>query len=215
MNDVLIVDDDNELRAILCSLLRDKGYRIDEASSGMEAIEKAALKKFDIVLLDLVMPNMSGMDALQEIRKISPFTKVIMLTSFASISTSVDAIRKGASDYIAKPVRIDDLDIVIKRNLEESRFDAGAGNTDLDDAMRSLSNHIRRGIIKLIDSTKGIRLMDISRTLDIDDHTKVSFHLKILKESGLIEQKKKSYVLTKQGSGILGCLRIMENLLLK
>jgi DNA-binding response OmpR family regulator len=211
MNKILIVDDDNEFRASLSELLKGKGYSTDEASSGEEAIEKAASEDFDIILLDLMMPKMSGMDVLVEVRKIKPETKIIMITAFATIDNAVEAIKKGASDYISKPFRIEVIDTAIKRILEAAEFDKSAKRLGLDYALSSLSNYLRREIIKLIDLNKGMRLMEMTRILDINDHTKVSFHLKMLKDSGIIEQKKKTYFLTKEGDEILTCLRILES----
>ncbi len=215
MNKILIIDDDDELRANLSEILKGKGYGTDEAASGEEAIEKAKSEDFDIVLLDLMMPMMSGIDVLLEIKKTKPRIKIIMITAFATIDNAVEAIKKGASDYISKPFRIDVLDAAIKKALEEVKFDAGAKKHGLDHTLRYLSNNIRREIIKLIDLNKGMRLMELTRILNIEDHTKVSFHLKMLKDSGIIKQKMKTYFLTKEGNEILTCLKILESHLSK
>ncbi len=212
MKKIFIVDDDIELRSNLSEILRAKGYHTDEASSGKEAIDKATSKDFDIVLLDLMMPKRSGMDVLTELRKIKPKTKVIMITAFATIDNAVEAIKKGASDYISKPFKIEELDVTIRRALEETRFEEGIKKLDLDFTMSSLSNPIRRKVIKLLNLNKGMRLMEITRALDIEDHTKVVFHLKMLKESGIIEQdRKKVYFLTKEGEKTLVSLKILES----
>lgn len=209
---ILIIDDDAEIRSTLSKILSRKGYQTDEASSGEEAIEKAKSQNFDIALLDLMMPTVSGMDVLVELRKIKPKTKIIMLTGFATIDTAVLAIKKGASDYISKPFKIDDLDVTIKRVLEEGRFETGMKNLDLDYTLSTLNNPLRRKIIKLINQNRSIRLMEITRALDIEDHTKVVFHLKILKESGIIKYNTgKAYFLTTKGEKTLGSLKILEN----
>ena len=95
MKKVLIVDDDAELRSTLSEILKGAGYHIDEASSGKEAIEKMASKDFDIALLDLMMPKMNGIETLTELKKITPKTKVIMITAFATVENAVDAIKKA------------------------------------------------------------------------------------------------------------------------
>lgn len=214
MKKILIVDDDAELRASLSEILRGAGYYIDEAASGKEAIEKATLSDFDIALLDLIMPRMSGIDALIELRRVNPKTKIIMLTAFATVENAIEAIKKGASEYISKPFKINELLTTIRRVFEEARFEEGIKRLDLDYALNSLSNPIRRNIIKLLSSIKGIPLMEITRALEIDDHTKVLFHLKRLEESGIVEQDKdRSYLLTKEGEKILECLKILENYL--
>ncbi|MBI5054987.1 MAG: response regulator [Nitrospirae bacterium] len=216
MKNILIVDDDSELRANLSEILSKKGYHTDEASTGIEAIEKVTANKFDVMLLDLMMPKMSGMDALAEIRKRSPGTKVIMITAFATVDNAVKAIKKGASDYISKPFKIEDLHAIIRRALEESRFEEGIKKLDMDFTLSSLTNSIRRKVIKLLHQNRGLHLMEITKALDIEDHTKVVFHLKNLKESGIIEQdKEKSYFLTKEGEKTLECMKILENYLSK
>lgn len=214
MKKVLIVDDDAELRSTLSEILKGAGYHIDEASSGKEAIEKMASKDFDIALLDLMMPKMNGIETLTELKKITPKTKVIMITAFATVENAVDAIKKGASDYISKPFRIDDLLTTIRRVIEEGRFEEGITKLDLDYTLSSLANPIRRNILRLLNSRKSMRLMELVRELGIEDHTKVVFHLKVLKESGIIEQDKdKSYSLTEEGERILSGLKILENYL--
>jgi len=216
MKKILIADDDNELRANLSEILTGAGYQTTEASSGKEAIEKISAEDFDIMLLDLMMPGMSGIEALGEIRRISPKIRVIMITAFATVENAVTAIKNGASDYIAKPFRINELLAVIKRAIEEARFEEGVKKLNLDYTLNSLSNYIRRSIIRMLWLQKKMRLMEITKELEIDDHTKVVFHLKMLKEAGIITQDKdKSYTLTKEGERIYDCLKILENYLSK
>lgn len=214
MKKVLVVDDDAELRATLSEILKGAGYHIDEAPSGKEAIEKITDKDFDIALLDLMMPKMSGIDVLKAIKKIKPKIRVIMITAFATVENAVDAIKKGASDYISKPFRIDDLLTTIRRVIEEGRFEEGITKLNLDYTLSSLANPIRRKIIRLLHARKSMRFMELVRKLEIEDHTKVVFHLKMLKESGIIEHDKdKSYSLTEEGERILSGLKILENYL--
>lgn len=214
MKKILIVDDDAELRANLSEILKGADYHTDEASSGKEAIGKATAKDFDIMLLDLIMPKMNGIDVLTEMQRIKPKTKVIMITAFATVENAVDAIRKGASDYISKPFKIDDLLNTIRSVLEEARFEEGVKRLDLESTLSSLSNTIRRKIIVLLSSRTSMGLMEIVRELDIEDHTKVFFHLKMLKESGIVEQnKKRSYFLTGEGEKALGLLKFLEDYL--
>lgn len=214
MKKILIVDDDAELRNNLYEILKGEGYYTEEAGSGKEAIEKAVSSDFDIALIDLMMPKMSGVDVLSELRRIKPKTRVIMITAFATVENAVDAIKKGASDYISKPFKIDELLTTIRRVLEEARFEEGIMKLDLDFTLSSLSNYIRRNIIRLLSLRTGMHFMEITRELGIEDHTKVVFHLKMLKESGIIEQDKdKLYFLTKEGEKTLDCLKILENYL--
>ena len=214
MKKILIVDDDAELRAKLSEILKEAGYLTDEAASGKEALKRAGSDEFDIALLDLMMPKMSGMDVLGEIRKVRPKTKIIMITAFATVENAVDAVKKGASDYISKPFRINDLLATVRRVIEEGRFEEGVTKLKLDYTLSSLANPIRRNILRLLQSRKSMRLMELTRELDIDDHTKVVFHLKMLKESGMINHDRgKLYALTAAGERVLACLGILENYL--
>ena len=214
MKKILVVDDDAELRGNLSEILNGAGYKTDEAASGKEAIEKCASKEFDVVLLDLMMPGMSGVDALTELRRIASKTKIIMITAFATVENAVDAIKRGASYYISKPFKIEELLTTIRRALEEARFEEDVKKLDLDYTLSSLSNPIRRRVIRLLSDRRRMRLMEVTRELGIEDHTKVIFHLKMLKEAGIIKQDTdKSYMLTKEGEKTLDCLRILENYL--
>ena len=213
MKKVLIVDDDAELRSTLSEILKGAGYHIDEASSGKEAIEKMASKDFDIALLDLMMPKMNGIETLTELKD---YAKDKSNYDYCICNSRKCGRRhkKGASDYISKPFRIEELLTTIRRVIEEGRFEEGITKLDLDYTLSSLANPIRRNILRLLNSRKSMRLMELVRELGIEDHTKVVFHLKVLKESGIIEQDKdKSYSLTEEGERILSGLKILENYL--
>lgn len=214
MTKILIVDDDAELRQTLADILGEAGYGTDVAVSGSEALEKVVSAEFDIALLDMMMPGRDGIDVLVELRKIRPRTRVIMITAFATIENAVTSIKKGASDYISKPFKIRELITTVKRVIEEAKFESGVKQLNIENTLSSLSNPIRRTIIQLIKSRSTIRLMEISRELDIADHTKVIFHLRLLKEAGIVAQgKDKSYFLTKEGERSYDLLKFLENYL--
>ena len=215
MKRVLIVDDDSELRLHLLEILNENGYEVDSAPSAKDALAKCGTQRFDVVLLDFMMPKTSGLDVLQEMQKRHPKTKVIMITAFASVENAVDAVKKGASDYISKPFKISDLLTTIRRVLEEARFESGVKSLDLDKTCNAIASPIRRDIIKLLNDTGAMRLMEMARELGVEDHTKVVFHLKMLKEAGIIEQDpSKNYALSEAGNKAVDCLRKMEQLLL-
>ncbi len=216
MTKVLIVDDEKEFRTYLSEAVSAAGYEVQQASSGREAVDKAADEDFDVVLLDLIMPKMSGSDVLVELRRVSPRSRVIMITAFASIENAVDAIKRGATDYLSKPFKIDELLMRMKRALEEARVELGTEKGDFDGILGSLSNPIRRAIIQMISLRNTMRLMDLVRELNISDHTKVLFHLKMLKEAGVLEQgPDKAYFLANQGKKTLACLQVLEKHLLE
>jgi DNA-binding NtrC family response regulator len=211
MKRILVVDDDKELRSHLAEILTGAGYHIDEASSGGEAVAKAADGAYDVILLDMIMPRGGGSEALVEIRKIAPRSKIIMITAFATVENAVDAMKRGACDYISKPFKIAELLTTVRRVLEESRVEECAGTKDLDAILSALSNPIRTKILRLISSKKSMRLMELARELSIEDHTKVLFHLKILREAGIIAQDtEKSYILSGEGERASRCLKILD-----
>lgn len=214
MNKILVVDDDSGLRENLVELLQGAEFLTDEAASGREAIEKTAVEKYNLALVDLMMPGMDGIDTLVELKRANPRIKVIMMTAFSTVENAVTAIKKGASDYITKPFRFDDLLVIIKRVLEEASFEDNIKKLDIGDTLSSLSNHIRRNIIQLLGSAGRMRFMEITRELKIEDHTKVVFHLRMLRDTGIIDQdEKKSYILTREGEKAMECLKILEHYL--
>ncbi|MBC8439083.1 MAG: response regulator, partial [Deltaproteobacteria bacterium] len=180
MSKILIVDDDKEYRENLKEILDNAGYSNDMAESAKQAMQKLGDQQFDIVLLDFMMPGIDGINALGEFKKISPNSKIIMITAFASIENAVVAIKKGASEYISKPFKIEALLLMIKQVIEELRFEGNIKKLKLEGTLSSLSNSIRREIIRLFQTSKKIRLMETARKLDIEDHTKLIFHLKTL-----------------------------------
>ena len=214
MKKILIVDDDREFRDHLIEVLKEEGYQIESASSAKEAYALLNAVEFDIVLLDYLMPKQSGVDAISEIKRLRPKVKVIMVTAFASIEHAIDAIKRGATDYISKPFKIDNLLLTIRRVLEEAKFDEGMKKMDLDQTLSTLASPIRRNILKLLRDREETRLMEITRELGIEDHTKVVFHLKMLKEAGIIDQSKgKAYFLSKEGMRMIECLKTLEQYL--
>ncbi|MEW6740695.1 MAG: response regulator [Nitrospirota bacterium] len=206
---ILIVDDEKVIRANLSDLLEGNGYLTDTAVSGRQAIEKVTSEDFDIVLLDLMMPVMDGMEALKEIKKIRPKIKVIMITAFATVEGAVDAMKSGASDYLPKPYVPQELLATISRVIDEAKFEKGLKRLRLEDTLFSLSSPIRRDILMLLYSKGSLRLTDITKNLEIDDHTKVIFHLKTLKEFRMIDHGERSYHLTRLGEKIVEFLKIL------
>ncbi|UCG79496.1 MAG: diguanylate cyclase [Nitrospirota bacterium] len=120
---ILVVDDEASLRAILDQVLSDEGYDVVTASSGEGALEMFSKDTFSVVITDIKMPGMSGIDLLKEIKDIDSDTQVIIMTSHASVDSAVNAIRLGAYDYLIKP--FEDLDIiaaVANRAIERTRL---------------------------------------------------------------------------------------------
>ena len=118
--DVLIVDDDAAHRLMLKKLIGGWGYAVFEADDGATAIDEARRRSYDVILMDIRMANVSGIEALEQIRKISPAVPVIIMTAYASVETAVRALKKGAYDYLTKPLDFDELQIVVARATEHS-----------------------------------------------------------------------------------------------
>jgi len=119
---ILIVDDDFAHRTMLRKLLGGWGYEIFEADDGSVAIEKVQKRSFDLILMDIRMLNVSGIEALEKIKIINPAIPVIIMTAYASVDTAVAALKKGAYDYLTKPLDFDELKIAISHATEHSRL---------------------------------------------------------------------------------------------
>ncbi len=117
----LIVEDDELFRSFLGTILREEGHRTEEARDGKEGLSKLLAGEFDLVITDLRMPGLSGMDLMREGRKEKPETRWIVITAFGSISGAVEAMKAGAADYLTKPLNDpDELRRVIRRVLREA-----------------------------------------------------------------------------------------------
>ncbi|MCL6099527.1 MAG: sigma-54 dependent transcriptional regulator [Bacteroidetes bacterium] len=112
---ILIVDDEKPIRDSLKMVLDEEGFSTEVAADGEEALQKIQEINFDIVVTDIKMPKLDGMQLLESASKISPETFFIIMTAYASVKTAIDALRQGAFDYLIKPVEFDDLIIRIKR----------------------------------------------------------------------------------------------------
>ena len=115
---ILLVEDDSAFRQVMSGELRRAGYLVDTAGSGEEALGFVAVRTPDIVLLDLRLPGMDGLDVLKALHSTRPSIEVVMLTGHGSIDTAIEAIRVGAFDYVVKPCPFDELQIRIERALE-------------------------------------------------------------------------------------------------
>jgi two-component system response regulator HydG len=116
---ILVVDDDSSHRAMLSAVLGEAGYEAVAADGGAAALEELARRTFHLVLLDIRMSGESGIDLLE---KIDPELPVIMMTAYASVETAVEALKKGARDYLTKPLDVDELKLTVARVLDHSRL---------------------------------------------------------------------------------------------
>jgi len=119
---ILIVDDEESIRDILYRKLKAEGYYCDVAADGKEALRKVATKDFDLVLTDIKMPGLSGMEVLSQLITERPDISVVMITAVVDTKTAVDAMKLGAYDYVTKPFDLDDVSMRVKRALERRRL---------------------------------------------------------------------------------------------
>jgi len=119
---ILLVDDEDTIRLFLEKTLRDEGYEAITAATGTEAIEKAREALPDLVLLDLKLPDMNGLEVLKIIKDEIPDICIIMLTAFGDIETAVSAIKSGAFDFVSKPVNLEQLLLTINKGLESQKL---------------------------------------------------------------------------------------------
>ncbi len=116
-NRILVVDDEDALRTVLSAELEGEGYRVASAGDGAEAINILRGQTFDLILLDIKMPNVDGFEVLKFVKESQPATKVIMLTGFADLKNAIESKKLGAEDFVSKPYDLVDLLTTVERVL--------------------------------------------------------------------------------------------------
>ena len=119
-NRVLIVDDDPDLRELIHDILVDQSYQVETAQDGQEALQKLASEPFSIVLTDLRMKGMDGLELLQHVTKKHPECNLLMMTAFGTVETAVEAMRQGAFDYLTKPIKTEELLVTVDKAMREA-----------------------------------------------------------------------------------------------
>jgi len=133
---ILIVDDEANIRRVLDAVFSKDGYRVLTAENGKKALDIISTEPdLDVLLCDLIMPDLNGIEVLKSAREINPFLSVVMITAHGTIKTAVDAMRFGAFDYITKPFDMDEIKLIVKNALERRRL--LAENTELKQELRS------------------------------------------------------------------------------
>ena len=198
------------MRNGLAEILKEAGYNVDSVENGQKGLEKIREKDYDVVLTDLIMPVMGGMELLRNIKHFKPGISVIIITAFGTIENAVEAIKVGASDYITKPFKIDEVQTKIRKVLAEREFDTSPYLLD-SNVIKAISNPIRKDTIKLLSRAGKLKFTEIKNALKIDDATKLSFHLRVLKFHNLIEQdSEKVYMLSGSGKKLMESLKKMD-----
>mgnify|MGYP001101323712 FL=1 len=149
--DILVVDDDISHCTILQALLQGWGYRVESAHNGMQALEQVRQHVFDLVLCDIRMAEMDGIETLKEIKTLNPSIPVLIMTAYSSVDTAVEALKSGALDYLIKPLDFDKLQQTLSQALAHTRLSespvadtpaAQFGMVGDSPAMRTLLNNI-------------------------------------------------------------------------
>jgi two-component system, NtrC family, response regulator PilR len=122
MSSILVVDDEKSLRDFLAIMLEEEGYKVFTAHSADSAVKLIKENIFDLILTDIRMGKSSGINVLESAQKILPDTPVVMMTAYASAETAVDAMKKGAYDYISKPFKIEDVQLIVKNAIEKKKL---------------------------------------------------------------------------------------------
>ncbi|PYQ15911.1 MAG: Fis family transcriptional regulator [Acidobacteria bacterium] len=135
MNDsILVVDDEEVMRDVLHALLTQAGHKVTLAQDGAEGLALARRQGFDAAVVDVMLPDMGGIDVLEELKKVDPELVVLMITAYASVETALSAMKKGAFDYVAKPFKHEELLHILRNGLNQRR---------LQDENRSLRTALR------------------------------------------------------------------------
>jgi DNA-binding NtrC family response regulator len=114
---ILVVDDDAEMRALLLDVLEKEGYEVGEAIDGAQAVLALRAREFDLILIDKNMPGPSGLDLLPGLRRVCPRSQFIMMTAYGDVPSYIEAVEKGAAEFLFKPFRMEELKAAITKAL--------------------------------------------------------------------------------------------------
>jgi len=117
---ILVVDDDQDMRALLCDELSERGYRVGAAADGRDALKKLGEEDYAVLLTDLRMQGMQGLELLNEAKRDYPGTNVIIMTGFGSVESAIEAMKQGAYDYVTKPVKNEELALVVEKAVRDA-----------------------------------------------------------------------------------------------
>lgn len=118
---ILVIDDDEGIRKVITTALNDESYITDTASNGKEAIEKSKVNAYNLAIIDIHLPDMEGTQLLSELKETTPKMRKIIVTGFPEVQNAITAVKKGANDYITKPVKIDVLINSIREQLRKQQ----------------------------------------------------------------------------------------------
>ena len=159
---VLIAEDEEITRNHLADVLRDEGFDVVSTGNGLDALNEIRSSDFDILIADIKMPRMDGLELLSQVKEVSPETEVLIVTGFGSINSAVDAIKKGAFDYLPKPFDLDELILKVRKVQEQNelRQENVALRTSLNMEKKIDVIAESKGMKKVLEVIDGIRESD-------------------------------------------------------
>ena len=208
---ILVIDDEKIIRRLLSRTLGERGYEIETAEDGSVALEKIKRNFFNLLIVDLKMPNVDGMDVLKEIKKSNPYIEVIILTGYPTVELAVKAIKMGAFDFIRKPFDIQEMESTVSSCLEKQKFainhiELSELITFFEISKRIIATTSLDSFLELIlDVALGVVKAKRGSLLLLDERTK---ELNIKMARGLSEEKVISNTRIELGEGI--CDRVVR-----
>ncbi|TKB55016.1 response regulator [Ferrimonas aestuarii] len=197
---VLVAEDDLNLKESIVEALELEGFNVKAVDDAEAALDLAEQNEFDVALFDLVMPGMTGVEAIASLRRQQPSIGVVITTAFATVDTAVDAMKRGADDFIPKPFNLATLAMTLRRVQAQKQPEMVMEEEQANQVFSALSNPLRRAVLQQLAQHKKLRFMDLCRLAGVENHTQFNFHLKQLRLCGLVEQNaNKVYFLTTQG----------------
>ena len=172
MRTILVVDDDADMRELAYDMLKDRGHQVTMAGSGEEVLKRLTEDDYAVVLTDLRMKGMQGLELLNQIKRDRPDINVILMTAFGSVETAVEAMKHGASDYLTKPVKLDELEMLLDKAYDKNRL--RLENINLRMEVSKVENH------RIVGKSQGIqKVLETVRRWGVTDE-----HVLIHGESG-------------------------------
>ena len=197
---VLIVDDETNICGLLRESLSDRGYQCTTAQSAAQALERLNEFKFDVVLLDVGMPGMSGVELLNRVKSSYRSLAVIMLTAVDEVGTAVETMKAGASDYITKPFDLDRVDKAVRAALEKVDRDQAANTEKVTDENMAAIDAIARGVEAR------------QEMLDVHSEIVVRQTIDIARQMGLPENKIEEWTAQREEQSLRKMKRIVSSL---
>jgi DNA-binding NtrC family response regulator len=211
---ILVADDELITLRALERVLSKEGHEVVTAENGEKALKVLQERYVDILITDIKLPGIDGISLMNWAKRHQPGVKVIMITGYSSIKGAVEAMKRGASDYIAKPFNLEEIKASVNAVLEEEKHSISIPSGDLSKKefelmIRALNHPLRREILKILHTPR--TFTGIWRTIGTKDPTSVSFHLRNLKAMGLVEQdQNKNYFLSHLGKKAVSLLNMIK-----